>query len=48
MQSLYKIETEYLELINQIELAEGEITEEISEQLEINESQLQGKSVAYL
>ena len=47
-QSLYSIETEHLALMNQIEMAGGEITEEISKQLEINEAQLQGKSIAYL
>lgn len=46
--SLYQIETEHLALMQQIENAEGEITEEIAEQLEINESQLQSKSIAYL
>ncbi len=46
--SLYKIEAEHMELIHQIELAEGEITEEIAEQLAINEAELQGKSIAYL
>lgn len=47
-QTLYKIEKDYIELIKQVEEAEGEITEEINEQLEINESQLQSKSIAYL
>lgn len=47
-QTLYKIEQDYIELIKQVEEAEGEITEEINEQLEINESQLQSKSIAYL
>ena len=46
--SLYNIQNEHMELIHQIELAEGEITEEIGEQLAINESELQGKSIAYL
>ena len=46
--SLYQIETEHLALMQQIENAEGEITQEIAEQLEINESQLQSKSIAYL
>ena len=46
--SLYQIETEHLALMQQIENAEGEITEEIAQQLEINESQLQSKSIAYL
>lgn len=46
--SLFQIETEYLALISKIEALEGEITPEIEEQLAINETQLQGKSVAYL
>ena len=47
-QTLYKIEENYIELIRQAEEAEGEITDEINEQLEINETQLQSKSIAYL
>lgn len=47
-QTLYKIEQDYIELIKQVEEMDGEITEEINEQLEINESQLQNKSIAYL
>ena len=47
-QTLYKIEETYIELIKQVEEAEGEITDEINEQLEINETQLQSKSIAYL
>ena len=47
-QTLYKIEENYIELIRQVEEAEGEITDEINEQLEINETQLQSKSIAYL
>jgi len=46
--SLYQIETEHLALMHEIENAEGEITEEIAAQLEINEGQLQSKSIAYL
>jgi hypothetical protein len=46
--SLYHIETEYRELINQVELSEGELTPEIEEQLMINETELQSKSIAYL
>ena len=48
METLYKIETDYTELITKIELAEGEITPEIEELLTINEKQLQSKSIAYL
>jgi len=47
-QNLFTIETEYLQLMDQIQEAEGEITEELAEQLKINETQLQGKSIAYL
>ena len=47
-QTLYKIEENYIELIKQVEDADGEITDEINEQLEINETQLQSKSIAYL
>ena len=46
--NLYTIETEYLTLMAQIEEAEGELTPEMEEALQINEAQLQGKSVAYL
>jgi len=45
--SLYQIETQYLDLINQVEDLDGEITEEVGKALEINESQLQGKAIAY-
>lgn len=46
--SLYKIESEYLDLINQIELAEGELTPELESALEINKSELEVKSIAYV
>ncbi len=46
--SLYNIETEYRTLIEQVELSEGELTPEMEEQLMINETQLQSKSIAYL
>lgn len=45
--SLYKIENEYLELINQVEELEGVLTPEIEEALAINKSELQVKSIAY-
>lgn len=48
METLYKIENNYLELISKVEEAEGEITPEIDELLAINEKQLQSKSIAYL
>jgi len=44
--SLYNIETEYLEITNQLE--DGELTPELETALAINESQLQGKAVAYI
>lgn len=47
-QSLYHIETEYRTLIDQVEQAEGELTEELEQALQINETQLQSKSIAYL
>jgi hypothetical protein len=45
--SLYNIETEYLELISVIESMDGEITEDVNELLIINESQLKAKSIGY-
>ena len=47
-ETLYNITENYIDLLNKIELAEGEITEEVSQELEINEQQLQSKSIAYL
>ena len=44
--SLYNIEAEYLEITNQLE--DGELTPELETALAINESQLQGKAVAYI
>ena len=46
--SLYHIETEYLQLIAEIEERQGELTPELEDQLIINETQLQSKSIAYL
>ena len=46
--TLYTIESEYINLINDIENAEGEITEEQNDLLIINENQLKGKTMAYL
>jgi len=45
--SLYKIESEYLELINQLEESEGVLTMELSNALEINKNELEVKSIAY-
>lgn len=47
-QSLFDITLEQKKLINRIEELEGEITQEIEEQLIITESQLKQKSIAYL
>jgi hypothetical protein len=46
--SLYKIESEYLEILSQADELGGELTPELEEQLIINEKELQGKSIAYL
>jgi hypothetical protein len=43
--SLYHIEQEYLDLANQLE--QGELTAELETALAINQSELQGKAVAY-
>jgi len=45
--TLYEIKNEYLELINQVEELEGEITPEIEQQLTINQNELQNKAIAY-
>tara|TARA_R110002072_G_scaffold138083_1_gene281048 strand:- start:327 stop:815 length:489 start_codon:yes stop_codon:yes gene_type:complete len=45
--TLYDIKNEYLELINQVEEMEGEITPEIEQQLVINQNELHTKAVAY-
>ena len=47
-QSLYKIEQDYLELINQIEESDGELSQEVQDALIINEGQLKQKSISYL
>jgi len=43
--SLYNIETEYLEIANQLE--DGELSPELETALAINQTELQGKAVAY-
>lgn len=43
--SLYKIEEEYLKIANQLE--DGELSPELETALAINQSELQGKAVAY-
>lgn len=47
-QSLYQIETTHLELMNEIENLEGEITPEMEKALAINEKDRDIKSIAYL
>jgi len=47
-QSLYNIEQKYLDIMSEIEEAEGEVTEENLALLSINESERDGKSIAYL
>jgi len=46
--ALYKISNEYLDLINQVELAEGELTPELETSLQINKNELEVKSIAYV
>ena len=46
--NLYKIETEYLQLMADVEDVEGVLTPELEEALTINKTQLEGKSTAYL
>ena len=46
--SLYHIENEYLNIINQVENLDGELTPELENELTINQNELQGKSIAYL
>ena len=45
--SIYNISNDHLLLMQQIEDAEGEITEEMSASLAINEKELQAKAVSY-
>lgn len=46
--SLYNINNEYLELISQVEQAEGVLTSELEQALTINKSELEVKSIAYV
>lgn len=46
--SLYIIKEEYLDLISQIESAEGELTPGLESALTINKSELEVKSIAYV
>ncbi len=45
--TLYEIKQEYLELINQVEELEGELTPEMEYKLKINQNELQNKAIAY-
>lgn len=47
MKSLYQIQKEYLELINEVEMNEGELSSELITELSINRSELEVKSIAY-
>ena len=46
--TLYNIENDYIQLMQQVEENDGELTLEIEEQLAITEAQRDGKSIAYL
>jgi len=46
--TLFNIQNDYSEMMRVIEEAEGEITEEMAEALEINERELEAKGVGYL
>jgi len=45
--TLYSIKNEYLELVNEIEELEGELTPELEYKLKINQSELSNKAIAY-
>lgn len=45
--SLYQINSEYLDIISQVEQAEGELTQELESALMIHKSELEVKSIAY-
>ena len=46
--SLYQINSEYLDIISQVEQAEGELTPELESALTINKAELEVKSIAYI
>lgn len=48
MKKIFEIGKEYIELIDQIEKNEGEITDEVETALAINEGEIKQKSVAYV
>jgi len=45
--TLYDIKQEYLELVNEIEELDGELTPELEYKLKINQSELTNKAIAY-
>jgi hypothetical protein len=45
--SIYNLQSEYIELMNQIEDNEGELTPELSTQLDITKEQLEDKATSY-
>lgn len=45
--SLFKIEQQYLSILEELNVTEGEITSEIAEKLLINESELKEKAINY-
>lgn len=45
--SIYNLQSEYIELMNQIEDNEGELTPELSAQLDITKEQLEDKATSY-
>jgi hypothetical protein len=46
--SLYVIEKQYLDIINQVQEMEGELTSELESALEITKNELEVKSIAYV
>jgi len=46
--TLYQIENDYQSLMNEIEEADGVLTDEQNEALVINENQLKQKTISYL
>ena len=45
--TLYNIKEDYLQIVNELELSEGELTPEIETKLNINQAELQSKTIAY-
>jgi len=48
MSTLYEIKQQFSTLIGQVEIADGEITPELEQALQINQQELQDKSLAYV